>query len=109
MRFSCTYRESLLENPCLYNYFYIGVYAAAQELDIPWAIIKGVSSYADAGLFEPNPWKTFASLMAASLTAHILSNPFIFRDWPHYLSTGEYWIPAERRLLCPMQILFSMG
>ena len=37
--------------------------------------------------------------MAASLTAHILSNPIAFKDWPHYQSTGEYWILAEGRLL----------
>ena len=78
---------------------FVGLYLAAQELDIPWTIIKGVSNYADGGLFEPNPWKKFASLMAASLTAHILSNPIAFKDWPHYQSTGEYWILAEGRLL----------
>ena len=47
--------------------------------------------------------------MAASLTAHILSNPVTFKDWPHHQNTGEYWIPAEGRLVCPMQIPFSMG
>ena len=88
---------------------FLGVYAAAQELDIPWTIIKGVSNYADGGMFEPNPWKKFASLMAASLTAHILSNPIAFKDWPHYQSTGEYWILAEGRLLFPFEIPFSIG
>ena len=78
---------------------FVGLYLAAQELDIPWTIIKGVSNYADGGLFEPNPWKKFASLMAASLTAHILSNPIAFKDWPHYQSTGEYWILTEGSLL----------
>ena len=74
---------------------FLGVYAAAQELDIPWTIIKGVSNYSDGGLFEPNPWKKFASLMAASLTAHILSNPVAFKDWPHYQSIRVsigYWL-----------------
>ena len=85
------------------------MYAAAQQLDIPWTIIKGVSNYADGGLFEPNPWKEFASLMAASLTAHVLSNPIAFKDWPHYQSTGEYWILAEGRLLFPLGIPFSTG
>ena len=47
--------------------------------------------------------------MAASLTAHILSNPVTFKDWPHHQSTGEYWILAEGRFLCPMQIPFSMS
>ena len=47
--------------------------------------------------------------MAASLTAHILSNPIAFKDWPHYQSTGEYWILAEGRLLFPLEIPFSTG
>ena len=29
--------------------------------------------------------------MAASLTAHILSDPVVFQDWPHYNDTGEYY------------------
>ena len=84
-----------------------GVYAAAHELDIPWTIIKGVSNYADGGMFEPNPWKTFASLMAASLTAHILSNPVTFKGWPHHQSTGEYWISAEGRYFVPCKYPFQ--
>ena len=47
--------------------------------------------------------------MAASLTAHILSNPVAFKDWPHYQSTGEHWISAEGRLLFPRETPFSMG
>ena len=58
---------------------------------------------------EPRPWKNFASLMAASLTVHILSNPVTFKGWPHYQSTGEHWISAEGRLLFPLEIPFSMG
>ena len=53
-------------------------------------MIKGVSNYAGGGMFEPNPWEKFASLMAASSTAHILNNPVTFKDWPHHQSTGEY-------------------
>ena len=29
--------------------------------------------------------------MAASLTAHILSDPVVFQDWAHYNDTGEYY------------------
>ena len=34
--------------------------------------------------------------MAASLTVHILSDPMVFRDWPHYTETSEYYnkLPA---------------
>ena len=86
-----------------------GVYAAAHELDIPWTTIKGVSNYADGGMFESLLWKKFASLMAASLTVHILSNPVTFKGWPHYQNTGEHWISAEGRLLFPLEIPFSMS
>ena len=100
----------MLENTLVLKII-LGLYAAAQELDIPWTIIKGVSNYADGGLFEPNPWKKFASLMAASLTAHILSNPIAFKDWPHYQSTGEYWILNWLRdvYFFPLEIPFSIG
>jgi len=37
---------------------------------------------------EPESWRQFASVMAASLTAHILSNPIVFEKWPHY--KGKY-------------------
>ena len=29
-------------------------------------------------------WRRFAGVMAASLVTHILSNPTVFRSWPHY-------------------------
>ena len=29
--------------------------------------------------------------MAASLTAHVLSDPIVFQDWPHYKETREYY------------------
>ena len=29
--------------------------------------------------------------MAASLTAHVLSDPVVFQDWPHYKETREYY------------------
>ena len=29
--------------------------------------------------------------MAASLTAHILSDPVVFQDWPHFKETREYY------------------
>ena len=28
--------------------------------------------------------------MAASLTLHILSDPMVFRHWPHYTEKSEY-------------------
>ena len=74
----------------------LGLHAAAHDLDIPWIIIKGISDYKDGRKSGTDCWKTFASLMAASLTVHILSNPMVFRDWPHYTETSEYYnkLPA---------------
>ena len=61
-----------------------GVYGAADDLDVEWIIIKGVSELADGTKSETNSWRPFASLMAASLVAHILQNPIIFENWGHY-------------------------
>ncbi|CAH3160544.1 unnamed protein product, partial [Porites lobata] len=60
-----------------------GVYAAAHDLDIEWIVIKGISNFADGRKIKGS-WRTFASLMAASLTAHILSDTIVFHDFPHY-------------------------
>lgn len=67
-----------------------GVYTAAHDLDIEWTVIKGISGYAN-GRNESNSWRTFASLMAASLTAHILSDAIPFQDMRHYRSESKYW------------------
>ena len=63
-----------------------GLFLAAHYLKIEWIVIKGVANLADGR--ETESWKQFASVMAASLTAHILSNPIVFENWPHY--KGEY-------------------
>ena len=66
-----------------------GVYAAAHNLDIEWVVIKGISGYAD-GRNVKDSWRTFASFMAASLTAHILSDTIAFQALPHCRSASEY-------------------
>ena len=63
-----------------------GLFLAAHDLKVEWIVIKGVSNFADGR--ESESWRKFASVMAASLTAHILSNPIVFENWPHY--KGEY-------------------
>lgn len=70
---------------------YLGVYAAAHDLDIEWIVIKGISDYADGSEPKTNSWRSFASLMAASLTAHILSDTIVFQDLSHYESASEYF------------------
>ena len=71
-----------------------GVYSAAHDLNVEWIIIKGVSDFADGKNSEKNAWRPFASIMAASFVAHILSNPIIFEDWPHY-NNGKTNLPPS--------------
>ena len=71
-----------------------GVYSAAHDLNVEWIIIKGVSDFADGKESDTDAWRSFASLMAASFVAHILSNPIIFEDWPHY-NKGQTNLPPS--------------
>ena len=66
------------------------MFAAAHDLDIEWIVIKGISDYAGGSKSMETSWRPFASLMAASVTAHILSDAIIFQDWPHFESTSKY-------------------
>lgn len=68
--------------------FTVGLYTAAHDLDIEWIVVKGVSDFADEHQPETDSWRRFASVMAASLTAHILSDAIVFQTWPHY--GGKY-------------------
>ena len=83
----------------------LGLHAAAHDLDIPWIIIKGISDYKDGRKSGTDCWKKFASLMAASLTVHILSDPMIFRDWPHYTETSEYLNKLPATGICHLFLL----
>ena len=47
-------------------------------------VIKGVSDFADGTKSATDAWKPFSSVMAASLTAHILSDPSAFERLAHY-------------------------
>ena len=81
------------------------MYAAAHDLDIEWIVIKGISGFAD-GTKVKDSWRRFASLMAASLTAHILGDTIAFQDLPHYGSASEYWdIQATFTLYFPIPSL----
>ena len=78
----------------------LGLHAAGHDLDIPWIIIKGISDYKDGRKSGTDCWKKFASLMAASLTVHILSDPEVFRGWPHYTETSEYYNKLPANVTC---------
>ena len=58
-----------------------GLFTAAHDLDVEWVVIKGVSDFADGEKSKTDAWRPFASTMAASLTAHMLRDPIVFRDW----------------------------
>ena len=63
---------------------YTGVYAAAFDLEIEWAIIKGISGYADGTKSKTENWQPFASVMAASVVNNIFREPGILDGWRHY-------------------------
>jgi len=61
-----------------------GVFVAAHDLKTEWVVVKGIKDYADGSQSSNDEWGTFASVMAASVVANILSDAVIFEDWPHY-------------------------
>ena len=63
-----------------------GVFTAAFDSGIEWLIVKGIADYADSSSTQQitKSWRRLAGVMAASLVTHILSNPTVFRSWPHY-------------------------
>jgi len=61
-----------------------GVFAAAHDLKTEWVVVKGIKDYADGSQCSDDEWGAFASVMAASVVANILSNAVIFEDWPHF-------------------------
>ena len=63
---------------------FIGLFAAAHDLKIEWVIVKGISHFSNDGNVPNESWKSFASIMAASLVSNMLNDPVVFKEWPHY-------------------------
>ena len=61
-----------------------GVFTAAFDSQLEWLIVKGIADFADGEQTTAESWEACASVMAASLVSHILSDPVVFRTWPHY-------------------------
>ena len=61
-----------------------GVLTAAYDTQLEWLIVKGIADFADGEQVNAENWESCASAMAASLVSHVLSNPGVFRTWPHY-------------------------
>ena len=77
----------------IYSTLFLDLGATDDDLGIEWAIIKGVSDY--AGDIKPesdcDSWRSFASLMAVSVVAHVLSDVNLFWSWPHYEDKEGKW------------------
>ena len=74
---------------CLFC-FPTGVFAAAFDCEIEWLIVKGIADYADGSQLASENWSSCASVMAASLVAHILNEPCAFYSWPHYQGNRNF-------------------
>ena len=69
--------------------FILGLYAAAYDNGLEWAVIKAVSDFADGSKTETGDWQPFASVMAASLVYHMFKYPDVIEQWPHYKSANS--------------------
>ena len=66
-----------------------GVLTAAYDTQLEWLIVKGIADFAGGEQVNAESWEACASVMAASLVSHILSDPGVFRTWPHYLGINS--------------------
>ena len=72
------------------NFFHFstsGLFAAAHDMKMVCLVVKGVCGFVPGSATKNNSWKTFACVMAASVVSNMLSNSFVFGDWPHYEGT----------------------
>ena len=61
-----------------------GLFTAAHDLKTEWVVVKGIKDFADDSQHSSYEWGRFASVMAASVVANILSDPVVFEEWFHY-------------------------
>ena len=61
-----------------------GVFAAAHDLKTEWVVVKGIKDFANDSQPLSDEWGRFASVMAASVVANILSDPVVFQEWPNF-------------------------
>ena len=87
---NCDGTKICSEDKLLY-FGFAGVFTAAFDSGIEWLIVKGIADYAHSSCAQQNTkrWRRCASVMAASLVMHILSNPTVFRSWPHYKGNSD--------------------
>ena len=88
----------------LYFFFpFIGLFAAAHDLNLEWVIVKGISHFSNDGNTPDESWKKFASIMAASHVSNMLNDPVVFKEWPHYEGISH---PCSDILLIVTNFLF---
>ena len=63
---------------------FLGLYAATAETGLEWTVVKGVSDFADDNKSNTDKWRSFASVMAASVVQNMLTDAGVFEDWPHH-------------------------
>ncbi|CAH3170735.1 unnamed protein product, partial [Porites lobata] len=80
-----------------------GLFTAAFDCQIEWLIVKGIADYADGSQLASESWSSCASVMAASLVAHILNDPCVFHSWPHYQDLSQQCSASrsKEQLPCP--------
>ena len=83
VRFNHHLQTLILFGLCLFFPF-IGLFAAAHDLNLEWVIVKGISHFSDDSNTPNESWKSFASIMAASLVSNMLNDTVVFKEWPHY-------------------------
>ena len=83
VRFNHTPEKSLFVWS-LFFFPFIGLFAAAHDLNLEWVIVEGISHFSKDSNCPDESWKSFASIMAASLVSNMLSGPVVFKEWPHY-------------------------
>jgi hypothetical protein len=62
----------------------LGLFAAAYDLGIEWAVIKAVSDLADGSKGMTDDWQRFSSVMAASVVYNMFKHPSVLKSWSHY-------------------------
>ncbi|KAL9985040.1 hypothetical protein ACROYT_G007396 [Oculina patagonica] len=75
-----------------------GFFTAAFDGQIEWLVVKGIADYADGTECVSENWSPFASVMAASVVANILSDPVVFQGWPHYKDVSGEEPSATKRI-----------
>ncbi|CAH3193879.1 unnamed protein product [Porites evermanni] len=81
-----------------------GVFTAAFDTQLEWLIVKGIADVGNGEQATAESWESCASAMAASLVSHILSDPGVFRTWPHYpvnddLLVAQFESRRKRKLI----------